>query len=401
MSIADTYCALSGLAFFVSLPPLAWHIKNHNVAPTLVIIDIMIINLSAFLNSIIWGHGELATEWNGAVFCDLQVKVLIFAIIGELGATVAMTRNLAIIMSDHTVVRPTSAMKRRRLTIDLLISLTVPVVVMALHYIVQPGRYFLEGIVGCTILVDRTWLSVPLFYVWQPIFSLVGAYYAILVCTRFYRKRKVFRTVIRNNANISAARFARLLLLSLSIIGVYLPVNIYIFVINMQVVLTDPIAYSWSGAHGPTWGEIVLVPNSTVFPTDWIPPVFGFILFGFFGMGTDAMRMYKTTFHTLRARVIHGYWCLRGGKARRIHSADMNDMYSLDPSTPPLTPTTPPSKMDVNPSTPKDKAYYSASPKAYYPTSPPASREWTSFMGDERGRGIYVERHVEQRFESI
>ena len=54
------------------------------------------------------------------------------------------------------------------------------------------------------------------------------------------------------------------------------------------------IPYSWSRIHGPSWWHIILIPTVGSVTFDrWIQLAVGLTVFVFFGLGNDAMSMYR------------------------------------------------------------------------------------------------------------
>ena len=54
------------------------------------------------------------------------------------------------------------------------------------------------------------------------------------------------------------------------------------------------IPHSWTWIHGPSWWDIILIPtNGEVTYDRWIQIGLEFIVFLFFGMGNDAVKMYR------------------------------------------------------------------------------------------------------------
>jgi pheromone a factor receptor len=139
----------------------------------------MLLNICSFANSFIWPNDlSIWTGFDGAVFCDIQVKIFIAGTAGMLGAIAAMARSLAKILSDNITVVRTKAVRRRELLKDLCLCLGIPLYMMLVHYIVQPSRYYLYSVTGCTAVVDRSWPSVVLLFIWPPVAALVAGYFA-------------------------------------------------------------------------------------------------------------------------------------------------------------------------------------------------------------------------------
>jgi pheromone a factor receptor len=159
--------------------PLIWHWRNKNVPAVFLIIWLSVFNFCSFINSFIWPDDiSLLTGWEGGIYCDIQVKVLIAGFTGHLGAMAAIARNLAVILSDDAPVVRTKAIRRRELYKDLALCLAIPIFMMTVHYVVQPRRYILMTITGCTAAVDRSWPTIVLLFMWPPISALLAGYFS-------------------------------------------------------------------------------------------------------------------------------------------------------------------------------------------------------------------------------
>ena len=174
--------ALPILAFFSILlvtPASYWHFKNRNIAATSLIFWVSLNNIFVFVNALIWPTDDVANWWNGHVFCDIQVKLQWAANVGSNGAICAIAMRLAKVMDvNRTSVIPTRSQRKRAAAVDLILCFAAPILVMPLHYIVQPHRYFIETIGGCDATFDQSWLSIVLIFLWSPAFCLACAYYS-------------------------------------------------------------------------------------------------------------------------------------------------------------------------------------------------------------------------------
>lgn len=93
----------------------------------------------------------------------------------------------------------------------------------------------------------------------------------------------------------------RLFVLSASFIAIFIPIQLYILYRNADVP-SDP--YNWQEIHGQAWNDVILVPLYGAINFDrWIQITFGYVIFFFFGLGSDAMKMYRK-------------WLLKGGLGR-------------------------------------------------------------------------------------
>lgn len=107
------------------------------------------------------------------------------------------------------------------------------------------------------------------------------------------RYRKNFSEILASsNSNLTRNRFLRLFLLSMTLIVIFIPLQLYVLFVNS----VDPplLPYSWSLVHSPQWGDIILIPTSGKVNFDrWIQIAIGFGVFIFFGFGQDAQTMYR------------------------------------------------------------------------------------------------------------
>lgn len=80
--------------------------------------------------------------------------------------------------------------------------------------------------------------------------------------------------------------------MSITLITVVLPIQLYLF---STAILLDLLPYDWEAIHGHGWSErIILVPTNGKLQFDrWIHFLMGYALFLFFGLGKDAVAMYR------------------------------------------------------------------------------------------------------------
>lgn len=112
---------------------------------------------------------------------------------------------------------------------------------------------------------------------------------------RLTRYTSEFSNILRaSGSSMTTQRFTRLFCLALTMILFVLPLQIYVFYTNILPML-PPQPYSWSKTHGPAFGGIIKVPTGGALKPDrWIPIVLSVLLFVFFGLGQDAMKMYRS-----------------------------------------------------------------------------------------------------------
>jgi pheromone a factor receptor len=169
---------LTAVSLILCCMPLVWHIRYKNFPAVFLIGWISFFSLSSFVNSFIWPDNDsIQHGWNGKVYCDIQVKLKVAAFAGNLGALAAISRNLARVMSRKTIGESKSE-RKRALMQDTMLCVGAPIFMTITHYVVQPNRYDLLPIAGCTVTVAQTWPAVFLQFIWSPIMAVVAAFYS-------------------------------------------------------------------------------------------------------------------------------------------------------------------------------------------------------------------------------
>ena len=180
-SIALPTLALIALA--LNIPPLVWHIKNRNIAACNLIVWTVIMNLCNFANAIIWPTDDVYNWSTGIVLCDIEVKLLLAATFGIPGSLACIMRILArVLNTERTTLVPTKKQRYTESIVTAMLCFGGPVYAVAIHYVVQPSRYYIMAITGCTVSLDRSWPTMALVVVWPVILLLAAAYFGSKFC---------------------------------------------------------------------------------------------------------------------------------------------------------------------------------------------------------------------------
>jgi len=306
---AIALAVLGGITALLDMPPLFWHIRNRNIGAASIITWVLLLNLMKVPNVILWGNDDMKSWWTGIYLCDVEIRIQIGAYVGITTALLCCMKGLAKVMNTKAAVVTVSKSERRKgYVADLILCVGLPLWFMLAYYINQPTRYLLYGIDGCRWSLDDSWLASLLLLIWPIIFTLIVLYYTgksmtlvslpyelypltakVLVIYRLYTYRRDFSRLLEANST-TRSRFLRLLTLSLSVILFVLPINIYGSVLNL---LINVHPYSWTRTH-TDFNQIVMVPSLGVVRWDkWMQIAGGFVVFLLFGLGTDAVKMYK------------------------------------------------------------------------------------------------------------
>ncbi|KAI9661779.1 MAG: a-factor receptor [Bathelium mastoideum] len=243
-SIFPIYASAIVLAVFsllnvlLDLPPFIFHLGARNVAASSLILWIILMNLFDLVNALLWPTDDISKWFSGTGLCDVEVKLFVGAQVGQLGALICIMQELARVLDTQNVTlgRTSSEEKRRK--------------------------------------------------VWE----LVVCWGVVVY--RIHRYRKEFSSLL-SASNTSKSRFLRLFLMALALTVVFFPLTLYLFYYNVNIA---HIPFSWEKIHDQeAWGEIVMVPgNGSVFTDHWIRVATGVLVFVFFGMGSEAMQMYRS-----------------------------------------------------------------------------------------------------------
>jgi pheromone a factor receptor len=110
-----------------------------------------------------------------------------------------------------------------------------------------------------------------------------------LIIIRIYRYRREFSQIL-SSASTTRSRFIRLLILSLIVLLIDLPLEIY----WVYALIPKLHAYSWTFTHSD-WNYTAKVPTHGQIPlwNHWIWVAVAYVVFAFFGLAKDARDMYR------------------------------------------------------------------------------------------------------------
>ncbi|KAK5111223.1 hypothetical protein LTR62_005251 [Meristemomyces frigidus] len=290
--LSVTLAVLSLILCLLLLSPASWHYRNRNLGALLLVAWTILLNLQTFLNALLWSNDNIATWYNGAGLCDIEVKITVAWAVAAPACLAAVLRGLANAMDTSRVsVSKTRAQRYRDWVIDLAFCVGAPAMQMLFHYLVQPRRYVLFGITGCFPVVAPTALSVALIWATPVLWTMIDSYFALLILLRLLRYRMTIGSIL-GNSNMNKTRFLRLYIFCITLVSLFLPLQLWVLYFNLQKPL-EP--FVWSEIHDPgTWNDIMMIPSQgkalyTVYV--WLGG--GFFIFVFFGFGKDAVEMYR------------------------------------------------------------------------------------------------------------
>jgi pheromone a factor receptor len=155
-----------------------WKIPGRPWATLILIGWIFAGNFFSFIDSVIWSNNDPNTWWDGVVWCDIGARIKASYDIGVPAAAIGICRFLADATNPDPSQKDMKHSRTKRNIIDFFLGVGLPFANIGLRYIVQPYRYYILGVMGCTSGIDYTWPSIPLFLIWSPMLTFVAAIYA-------------------------------------------------------------------------------------------------------------------------------------------------------------------------------------------------------------------------------
>lgn len=278
-------------AFLLLLPAFIWHCRCKNTPAIFLIFWLLFLDLNSFICAIIWSNENFYENWDGKVYCDIALKLELGSSCGKIAAVSALALNLYMVLCAKNPIFM-GAKSKRKLFLDLAICLITPIFVMSTSYVVQASRYVVGRYRGCTNTFYYTYLSLIFYSIWNLIWAVVALVFAALTLIKYFTKKKDVNNILKcTNSGLNFRKFARLLIFSILIIIALVPLAVYNFASDAKY-YRGP--FIWKEIHTSYWGEIVYydLGISTCYDR-FIDIGLSFIAFIIFGLGSDALTMYK------------------------------------------------------------------------------------------------------------
>lgn len=166
---------LGFVSLFVTWVPARLLWRNGEFAGTVFCVAMMVINFFTLVNALIWPDNNVADWFAGYGWCDLE-NYIYFAMHSVFNISLfEIMRSLASKVALDRAVRPTASERRRERIISALVIFTVPVIQVALTYVVIGGRYSVYTLVGCVPVYYPSWIYLVFYVLPTPIFILGAA----------------------------------------------------------------------------------------------------------------------------------------------------------------------------------------------------------------------------------
>ncbi|GJJ09288.1 hypothetical protein Clacol_003510 [Clathrus columnatus] len=238
-----------------------------------------VMNIIRGVDSIAWaGNVDIKLQ----VWCDITTKInLGFTIAVPLSALCLMQRLESIASARHTTFRGND---RRRQIIEMVVCFGLPMIFMALSYVVQGHRFDITEDFGCSPAV---YFSVAaMFILWIPplVVSLASFVFSALTVRHFLRHRISFSTHLgKTQSGVNVSHYFRLMALGITDMFWSTGVNSYLGECSLQFLshCSLPNNLDPSSQHKPIYRPIL------------IPPISSLLFFLLLGLGREAIADYR------------------------------------------------------------------------------------------------------------
>jgi len=303
----QVFAVFAFLSFILVSIPLPWHLEAWNTGTCLVIFWTGTGSLIMSINAIIWDGNTV--NW-APVWCDITTRFMTGLAVGIPAASLCINRRLYNIASIQSVTFSKED-RRRAIAIDLAIGLGIPVLVMALQYIVQGHRFDIIEDVGCRPFTMNTPPAYPLVIFPPLVIGLISGVYSILIIRAFYLRSVEIKAVMSTNNTVTFSRYSRLMALATVDLLITIPFAAFIIYANLKFGKVSPWV-SWDRSHFG-FSRIVQIPahfwrrdpvaQFAMEFSRWAVVACGFSFFMFFGFADEARRNYRKAYACLASRL--------------------------------------------------------------------------------------------------
>ncbi|KAG1763922.1 GPCR fungal pheromone mating factor [Suillus occidentalis] len=294
------------IAAALVLIPLPSHWRAKNIGTLSMIAWLFVSNMIYAINSVIWAGSVLNVA---PVWCDIVTKIQIGANIALPASCLCVCMQLARIASvSHA--RSTRADKLRGTLVDITICWLLPIIFMALHYIVQGHRFDIIEDLGCRPTVYVSVAGICIIWIPPIVVSLLTMGYAAVALKHFFHRRMSFAKHLRDSkSGLSTSQYFRLM--SMSVIEMFW--SLVITSLDLWFACQGGLLpwISWENVHvgfSQVWYfPTVLIPPATLawlYAIWYVVPISGALFSVFFSFGEDAMKDYRKSLQWLRTMVL-------------------------------------------------------------------------------------------------
>jgi len=243
------------------------------------------------------------------VYCDIVTRIQVALNVAIPASSLCISRRLYKITTIQAVT-VTHTEKRRRVIADVLICVGIPILQMAIQYVVEGRRYDMFEDFGPFYHIVLRPPSIPLFYAWPIVIGCVSLFYSAMTIYQFYKRERQFNEIMSCYRGLNRNRYIRLVVLcSCEMLGT-VPLSTLVLVRNLKYGFQPWV--SWTDVHS-YYSHIFQYP-SIAWKHDpaivggleffrWSLVLCAFAFFSLFGFADEARQNYRRLYRSLATRV--------------------------------------------------------------------------------------------------
>ncbi|KZV68525.1 STE3-domain-containing protein [Peniophora sp. CONT] len=277
--------------------------QNWNLGVAFLCFWLFLENLTAAVNAIIWSDNADIKYY---VYCDIVTHLDMITYVVKPMATLLITRRLYLIANLQSVELPGQSARQWNSVVEWTLGLFVPLLVAGpIYYVHQGTRFEIEEGFGCINDSEPSILELLTIESWALIPPLISVfYYCPKVIRTFYRQSRDVHSFLNSNTSVSRTNYLRILALASVDVLLTLPVGIANIILSVTTAVAQgelPFYWGWNLLHtdwepvGVLYVEIKSFGTATLaqfYFNNWTSPVLAFVIFGLFGITSEARASY-------------------------------------------------------------------------------------------------------------
>ncbi|KAJ6451996.1 pheromone receptor Rcb2 B43 [Mycena vitilis] len=289
------FAPIAFISAFSLLLPLPWHWRARNVATLSIMLWLFVTNMIYAIDALIWAGNVniVATVW-----CDITTKLIVGSNFALPAACLCICMHLEQVASVR-MARTTAADKRRRQIFELAMCFGLPIVYMALHFVVQGHRFDIMEDYGCRPTVYFSIASIFLLTLPPILLSVASLVYGGIALRHFINRRISFAAHLdSSHSALTTSRYFRLMLMSMLEMIWSISVTSYTLWFTTISIPIRPYT-SWADVHSnfsriDTFVTFLLPQNiiTAYYFLWWLVPISTLAFVAMFAFGRDAVEEY-------------------------------------------------------------------------------------------------------------
>ncbi|KZV68487.1 hypothetical protein PENSPDRAFT_582281 [Peniophora sp. CONT] len=280
--------------------------QNWNLGVTFLCFWLLLENLTAAVNAIIWSDNADIKHY---IYCDIVSHLQILTYIVKPMSTLIITRRLYLIASLFVPLLIAGPIcKPFHHSVSGCCALT-----LIQDYVHQGTRFEVERIFGCTNSAQASILELLTMDLWTVIPPLVSVlFFYPKVIRIFYQQSRDVRGFLGSNASVSRTNYLRIIILASIDLLLTLPFGIVSITLEFNSLRVQegfvPFYLGWTSVHSH-WkplstpytrlADLGTAYLAQIYFTQWTAPVLAFVIFGLFGLTSEARASYWHIIYTV------------------------------------------------------------------------------------------------------